>query len=201
MPFQSKAKSVTIVLSIVLAVFIGPLQASERPGLWDKWCAVLTGQAPHEQALGLYLGTAYDWSDMQFLLASWQSLYDYETIWPHAAPDALGIRFEGNLGTATGTEFSGARLVGSGNVLAVYNLETWRTSKFVPYVEAGIGLIYTDFQRDGQGQRLNFNPVAGVGARMGSAFLTLRLHHVSNGGLDDDNHGINSVVLGFGMYL
>ena len=45
--------------------------------------------------------------------------YDYEAIWPHEAPDALGIRFEGNLGAATGTEFSGARLMASGNVLAV----------------------------------------------------------------------------------
>jgi hypothetical protein len=162
---------------------------------------VLRGQAPHEQALGFYAGTAHDWSDMQFFLASWQALYDYEAIWPHQAPDALGIRFEGNLGTAAGTEFSGARLVASGNLLAVYDLEAYGTPKFKPYVEAGIGLIYTDFQREDQGLRLNFNPVAGVGVRMGSSFLTLRLHHLSNGGLHKDNRGINSIVLGFGLYL
>jgi hypothetical protein len=138
---------------------------------------------------------------MQFFLASWQALYDYEAIWPHEAPDALGIRFEGNLGAATGTEFSGARLMASGNVLAVYDLAPFGTPKFAPYVEAGVGLIYTDFQRKGQGLRMNFNPVAGIGIRMGSRFLTLRLHHLSNGGLDDDNRGINSVILGFGIYL
>ena len=162
---------------------------------------MLRGQAPHEQAVGLYVGTAHDWSDMHFVLASWQLLYDYETIWPHKAPDALGIRFEGNLGTATGTEFSGARLVASGNVLVVYDLAPRGTSRFVPYVEAGVGLIYTDFQRQEQGLRLNFNPVAGVGVRMGSTFLTLRAHHLSNGGLDDENRWINSIVLGFGKVL
>jgi len=201
MPFRSQAKTIILVIVIGTIFIIGPAKGSERPGLWEKWSAVLTGKAPHEQALGLYLGTAYNWSDMQFVLASWQALYDYETIWPHDAPDALGIRFEGNLGTATGTEFSGARLVASGNFLAVYNLEPWGTSTFIPYVEAGVGLIYTDFQRDGQGLRLNFNPVAGVGLRKDSMFLTLRLHHLSNGGLDDENDGINSIVLGFGMYL
>jgi lipid A 3-O-deacylase len=36
---------------------------------------------------------------------------------------------------------------------------------------------------------------------MGSKFLVLRLHHVSNAGLDDENRGINSVLLGFGVYL
>jgi lipid A 3-O-deacylase len=193
---------------LTLAVFalgtwlcIGPCCASAETGLWEKWSAALRGQAPHEQAMGLYAGTAYDWSDMQFLLASWQSLYDYETLWPHEAPDALGIRFEGNLGAANGTEFSGARLMASGNVLVVYDLSPLGTPNFVPYVEAGVGLIYTDFQREGQGLRWNFNPVAGVGVRMGSTFLTLRAHHLSNSELDDENRGINSVVLGFGVYL
>jgi hypothetical protein len=162
---------------------------------------VLRGQVPHEQAMGIYVGTAYDWSDMQFFLASWQALYDYDAVWPHEAPDALSIRFETNLGTAAGTEFSGGRLVASGNFLAVYHLVPRETSRLVPYVEAGVGLIYTDFQRAGQGLRLNFNPVAGVGLRINSTFVTLRLHHVSNGGLNDDNRGINSVVLGFGVYL
>ncbi len=186
-------------MAVVSILFLSG--ASAQTGLWDRWSAVLRGQAPHERAFGLYAGTAHDWSDMRFVLASWQALYDYETIWPQKAPDALGVRFEANLGTATGTEFSGARLVASGNVLAVYDLAPRGTSRFVPYVEAGIGLIYTDFEREGQGLRLNFNPVAGVGVRMGSTFLTLRVHHLSNGGLDDENRGINSVVFGLGMVL
>jgi hypothetical protein len=179
---------------------ISPVRADEM-GLAEKWAAVFRGEAPHEKALGLYLGTAYDWSDMQFALASGQALYRYKAVGPDNAPDALGVRFEGNLGTAVGTEFSGARLVASGNFLAVYDLPAYGTPKFIPYVEGGVGLIYTDFQRKRQGLRLNFNPVAGVGVRMGSTFLTLRLHHISNGGLHHENRGLNSVVLGFGKYL
>lgn len=161
----------------------------------------LRGRVPHETALGLYVGTAYDWSDMDFCMASWQTLFDYDQIWPHRAPDGLGIRLEGNTGVATGSEFSGERFVASGNFLAVYEFGSPKDDSIVPYVEAGVGLIYTDFQREGQGCRLNFNPVAGFGVRMGSRFIVLRAHHLSNGGLDDENRGINSVVLGFGMYL
>jgi lipid A 3-O-deacylase len=196
----------TALVAFLLGVLGGPLlpgsscvQAQES--LPERWLDVLRGQAPHETALGLYAGRAYDWSDLYFFQASWQSLYDYETIWGHRAPEGLHIRFEGDLGVAKGTEFSGERLVASGNFLAVYEFGTPQRGRFVPYVEAGVGLIYTDFQREGQAYRVNFNPVAGVGIRYGTTFLTLRLHHLSNGGLNEDNRGINSVVLGFGIYL
>lgn len=169
--------------------------------LGENILGALRGQVPHETALGLYAGTAYDWSDMSFLLVSWQALFDYDAIWPHEAPEGLGIRVEANAGAATGSEFSGERLVASGNLLAVYQFGSPKNSRFVPYVEAGIGGIYTDFQREDQGSRINFNPVAGFGVRMGSAFIVLRAHHLSNAGLNDDNRGISSVVLGFGFYL
>jgi len=175
--------------------------APSRESLPEHWLDILRGQVPHETALGVYAGMAYDWSDMSFYLASWQALYDYEAIWQHRAPQGLGMRFESNLGVATGTEFSGERLVASGNFLAVYEFGAPKTAPIVPYIEAGVGLIYTDFRREGQAYRLNFNPVAGFGIRMGSTFLVLRAHHISNGGLNDDNRGINSVVLGFGVYL
>ncbi len=182
-----------------------PAQDSLATNLWHA----LRGQVPHETAFGLYTGKSYDWASMYFFLASFQALFDYEALWPHPAPEGLKIRFEGNLGTAVGTEFSGARLVTSGNFLAVYEFgpgpkgrcAAGQTARFVPYVEAGVGLIYTDFQREGQAYRVNFNPVAGIGIRNRDTFLTLRLHHLSNGGLNDDNRGINSIVLGFGVYL
>ncbi len=179
----------------------GSSYARAQESLSERWLDVLRGRAPHETALGLYAGRAYDWSDLYFFLASWQALYDYETIWGHRAPEGLGIRLEGNLGVATGTEFSGERLVASGNFLAVYEFGAPQGSRFVPYVEAGVGLIYTDFQREDQAYRVNFNPVAGLGIRNRTTFVVLRLHHLSNGGLNDDNRGINSVVLGFGVYL
>ena len=194
------------LIACLLGLLGGPLLPGSscveaQESLPERWLDVLCGRAPHETALGLYAGRAYDWSDLYFFLASWQALYDYETIWGHRAPEGLHIRLEGDLGVATGTEFSGERLVASGNFLAVYEFGAPQRSQFVPYVEAGVGLIYTDFQREGQAYRVNFNPVAGFGIRNRTTFLVLRLHHLSNGGLNDDNRGTNSVVLGFGVYL
>ncbi len=195
-----------ILIGCWLGLLGGPLLpesscARAQESLPDRWLDVLCGRAPHETALGLYAGRAYDWSDLYFFLASWQALYDYETIWGHRAPEGLGIRLEADLGVATGAEFSGERIMASGNFLAVYEFGAPQSSKFVPYVEGGVGLIYTDFQREGQAYRVNFNPVAGFGIRNRTTFLTVRLHHLSNAGLNDDNRGINSVVLGFGVYL
>ena len=183
------------------ALLLGASRAEAQETLAERWRAVLQGKVPHETALGSYAGMAYDWSDMCFGMVSWQALYDYEEIWLHDAPDGLGVRFEGSIGGAGGTEFSGGRLVASGNVLGVHEFGSSKTDEIVPYVEAGIGLIYTDFQREEQAFRLNFNPVAGFGLRMGRTFIVLRAHHLSNADIDDDNRGINSVVLGFGVYL
>ncbi len=198
-------RSATLIACLLVlmeaALLPGSSCAHAQESLPERWLDVLCGRAPHETALGLYLGKAYDWSDLNFSLASWQALYDYETIWGHRAPEGLGIRLEADLGVATGTEFSGERLMASGNFLAVYEFRTPQRSQFVPYVEGGAGLIYTDFRREDQGSRVNFNPILGLGIRNRTTFLSLRLHHLSNGGLNDDNRGINSIVLGFGMYL
>ena len=190
-----------------LAVMVGAVLLSASPrvradgslvgNLWDA----LRGRVPHETAFGMYAGTAYDWSHMSFLLFSGQALFDYDAIWPHPAPEGLRLRLEANAGAATGTDFSGERLVASAGFLGVYEFGSPKTSRFVPYVEGGVEGIYTDFQREDQGSRLNFNPVAGIGVRSGSGFVVLRIHHVSNAGLNDKNRGINSIVLGFGVYL
>lgn len=201
MHFRSRASWACLTGLVEVVLLSGPVHARTEDSLGENLLNALRGRVPHETALGLYAGTAYDWSDMSFCLASWQALFDYDEIWPHPAPEGLGIRVEADAGVAVGSEFSGERLMASGNFLAVYEFGSPRTSRIVPYVEAGIGLIYTDFQREDQGWRLNFNPVAGFGVRMGSKFIVLRAHHLSNGGLDDDNRGINSVVLGFGIYL
>lgn len=201
MPFRSGSAFACWISLAAATLLLGASRVGAQETLAERWLAVLQGKVPHETAAGFYAGMAYDWSDMCFGMVSWQALYDYDAIWPHRAPDGLGIRFEGNAGAATGTEFSGERLIASGNLLAVYEFNSPENAEIVPYVEAGIGLIYTDFQREEQAFRLNFNPVAGLGIRMGRTFIVLRAHHLSNGGLDDDNRGINSVVLGFGMYL
>jgi len=173
----------------------------ERESLGRHWRNLLCGRVAHETAWGLYGGTAYDWADLDFGLMSVSHLYDYEDVWLHAAPAGLGVRLEGTLGAAAGSDFSGARLMASGGFLAVYELQRESPGNLRFYVEGGVGLIYTDFQREGQGLRVNFNPVAGIGWRWPRSYLTLRLHHISNGGLDHENRGINSVVLGWGRYL
>ena len=168
--------------------------------LGQHWQNLLCGRVPHQTAWSVYAGKAYNWSELDFVLVGVSQLYDYEDVWLHSAPEGLGVRLEGTLGAAGGTEFPSPRLITSAGFLAVYDFPespTWAT-RF--YAEAGVGLIYTDFQRPGQGLRLNFNPVAGIGWRRGRGFLTIRLHHISNGGLHHDNHGINSLLLGCGWY-
>jgi lipid A 3-O-deacylase len=189
-------------MSVVGVVLLSASPRAQAEGslLENLWGAV-RGKVPHETAVGLYAGTAYDWSDMDFALLNCQALFDYDKIWPHRAPEGLGIRFEANVGAAAGSDFSGERLVASAGFLAVYEFGSPKRSRIVPYIEAGVEGIYTDFQREDQSSRVNFNPVAGIGVRIGSGFLVLRAHHVSNAGTNEPNRGINSVLLGVGFYL
>lgn len=129
--------------------------------------------------------------------------YDYDRVWPHRAPEPLFFKLEASLGLAAYQ--SRERLLASANVLAQYYL-TPKTDRLRPYLEAGIGLIYSDFQVEGQGWRLNFNPQAGLGCdyqgQAGDIYFTnLRLHHLSNGGLHHDNRGVNAFLLQIGRYL
>ncbi len=89
------------------------------------------------------------------------------------------------------------------NMLALNFLKIGRLGTGTPYVEAGIGAIYTDFKVDDQGSRINFNPQLGAGLEYplkngGAMTLGLRLHHISNGNLLKDNRGVNSALLMIG---
>lgn len=71
------------------------------------------------------------------------------------------------------------------------------TSKFQPYVKAGIGMLYMTQQTREQSTQFNFFETAGVGAHYffteKTAFtLEYRYRHVSNSGIKHPNHGINS---------
>jgi len=85
-------------------------------------------------------------------------------------------------------------------------LDRFAYNRFRPYVEGGIGIIYTDFQLWGQGLRVNFNPQIGIGTEFssgssGSFFTAVRLHHISNGGLNHDNNGIDTLIILLGRYF
>ncbi len=157
---------------------------------------------PQARGVAVNLGSSYDPEPtFGFTQLSLMALYDYEQIWNHAAPEALRFKFEGSLG---GADDSQARLLASANIFALYYLEQLRTAHLQPYVEAGIGLVYDDFQVEGQGLRINFNPQAGIGVEVKDLaghdwYTALRGYHISNGHLHHENRGINAVMLQLGL--
>jgi hypothetical protein len=159
---------------------------------------------PDRIGVGLTWGHSYDPSPtFGFAQLTGVLRYDYDRVWPHRAPEPLFFKLEGSLGLASyrGDE----RLLASVNMLAQYYLAPGK-DRLRPYLEAGIGLIYSDFQGEAQGLRLNFNPQAGLGCdyqgQGGTTYFTnFRLHHLSNGGLNHDNRGTNSILLQVGRYF
>ena len=70
------------------------------------------------------------------------------------------------------------------------------TSRIAPYVEGGVGIIYSGLHTHEQGTQYNFLTQVGVGLQ---CFLNdnfaltggYRFRHMSNAGITDDNSGIN----------
>ncbi|WP_136809477.1 acyloxyacyl hydrolase [Desulfosediminicola flagellatus] len=161
------------------------------------------GQVPTRYGGGLTGGNSYDpSSEITWVQGTAFALFDYETVWHHRAPDPLRFKVEAHAGVTVQPE---TRIITSANILALYYLDGLVTGSWRIYMEAGIGIIYTDFMVEGQGLRINFNPQAGMGVEYSTSnditwFAGLRAHHISNGGLDDDNRGINSVTFILGRY-
>ncbi len=137
-------------------------------------------------------------------LATLVGLFDYDRVWPHKAPDGLRFKVELTAGSATWPQ--GPRAVVSANILALYYLDSLAGSWWRPYMEAGIGGIFTDFQVDGQGSRINFNPVAGFGLEFPTAsgptwFTAIRASHYSNAGILENNQGVNTFGTMLGIYF
>ncbi len=164
------------------------------------------GALAHPERMGLAVtyGHTYD-PEPTFSFTQLTGLlqYDYDKVWPNPAPDPLYFKLEGSGGMA---HFEGhERLMTSVNMLAQYYLAP-AGQRIRPYMEAGIGLIYTDFQVEGQGLRFNFNPQAGLGFDLATAdgttyYFNFRLHHLSNGELYHENRGVNSVLIQVGRYF
>lgn len=127
--------------------------------------------------------------------------WDYDRIWPHAAPEGLRFKAEATAGLSTAPY---RRFLGSAGIMAQYYIEALETESARWFIEGGVHGIYTDFRLEGQGLRFNFNPQVGAGFDFGKDrdyTLALRLHHVSNAGLDDDNDGFNAAVILLGAYF
>lgn len=186
-------------LFLALAVFLGGLA---DPGFAQE----KTEPIPPMTGLSLNLGYTYDpCVNIWFSQATFIKLYDYDQIWPHKAPAALRFKMEGSLG-ASRLDNSDIRLNAGAAVLALYYLNRFETGSIKPYVEAGVGLIYTDYRVSGQEYRFNFNPQAGLGMEIKQKnaapwFFGVRFHHISNGGLGSSNRGQNSVVILAGQYF
>ncbi|NIO05805.1 MAG: outer membrane beta-barrel protein [Proteobacteria bacterium] len=94
------------------------------------------------------------------------------------------------------------RYAGGLTGVIAYNIRL--SEKWVPFVELGVGVLYTDLNPEGFGSHFNFTPQGGVGVRykvLEGRYLTFsyRLHHISNAGLDEDNSSIDSHFFSIGL--
>ncbi len=159
---------------------------------------------PTRYALAAVLGKTFDPVDnIYFTQLSGFIMWDYDKVWHHWAPDPLRFKVEGTAGLTVSPNI---RAMASVGMMALYYLEFIASARLVPYLEGGIGVVYTDYQVEGQGSRFNFNPQIGIGmefqADSGKPFFSaLRLSHISNAGLQDENRGVNSVVWMLGRFF
>lgn len=176
----------------------------ESPSLLSRWHACLSGDFPIQKSMSVNYGLSYDPNDdNDFLLLSFQWKWTYEDFWVHDAPDSLFFRLEGAGGMRVKTKERG---IVSCGMFAQRYLEGWASGRFRPYIDGGVGIIYTDFQNKDQGLRVNFNPRFSLGAdiktRQGITwFVALRMFHISNGELHHDNRGINAAMVVIGRYF
>jgi lipid A 3-O-deacylase len=159
---------------------------------------------PDQYGMSAEYGYTFDpKQDITFLLARVFAIYDYGTVWHQDRPAALRFKVE----AAAGSTLTPANdLMVSVNMLALYYPGRLEGRTLRPYVEAGIGAIYTQFRVPGQGLHFNFNPLLGVGCEQPqedgkNPFAAVRLHHLSNAGITHDNRGVNSVVLQMGRFF
>lgn len=171
-----------------------------RPGHAQTAAEETDAFAPTRYGVGLLIGSAYDPDSFGLVIAQGQLLLDYDRVFWHAAPEPLRLKIEVNAGITTDGSQRGLLAV---NAMALYYLERFKRGNWTPYAEAGVGLIYTDFQVEGQGMRFNFNPQLGVGGEYaltggGAVTAALRLQHISNGNTHNENRGINAALLMIG---
>ncbi len=156
---------------------------------------------PTRAGFAVSCGASYSPGGVGFCLLTGILLYDYDRIWPHRAPETLRFRVEYSLGANFEPSL---QLMTSANMVAQLYYPGMSAGRVRPYIGGGVGIIYTDYMVDGQGWRFNFNPLLGLGVEFGpdpALFIEARLHHISNGGLDEQNTGVNSVQLLFGRYF
>lgn len=178
---------------------LSPLAVSvDRSSFWRR-----LGQ-PDRKALALQLASSYDPDfDISTVMSNFSLHYDHGELWDRVRVGNKEFKLEGVLGCSVRPDI---RLLASVNMMAVYYPELTSPATLRPYLEAGIGVIYTDYRVEDEAYRINFNPQLGLGAvitdeKGTSSFIALRLHHISNGGLHSDNQGVNSLLFQIGRFF
>lgn len=180
-------------------------------GVWLFAEDISAANIPPRYGLGIISGNTFDpVSDIHYVQASVFGVWDYDEVWHHWAPENLRFKVELNAGATVTRDI---RTVVSAEMAALYYWKSLAIPRFSPYMSGCFGVIYTDFTvRDPEppyeemGLRFNFNPQIGIGTEIatregGSYFTEVRLSHISNAGLDDQNRGLNSVILLFGRFF
>lgn len=194
-----------VLASVIVALFLtGSAAFGAAATLAPEESAAPGIALPDQSGMSLEYGYSYDPQEkITFLLARVFAIYDYGTIWHQDRPKALRFKVEGAAGsTLTPTN----DLIVSINMLALYYPRKLGKESLRPYLEGGIGAIYTDFRVEGQGLHFNFNPLLGVGCELPqpdgkNLFAALRLHHLSNAGFYSENRGVNTVELQIGRFF
>jgi opacity protein-like surface antigen len=82
------------------------------------------------------------------------------------------------------------------------------TSRIAPYIEGGVGMIYTTQHTHEQGTQCNFLCQGGAGLQFFiheklALIGGYRYRHMSNAGIDDDNEGVDHhfVLLGVSCFF
>ena len=178
---------------ICILMFAVPVSGADIPrtGIPDRYGVTVTG------------GRSYDPTrNISFIQVSAFALFDHERVFPHRAPEPLRVKFEAILGGMTSPK---TRAIASAHIFSVYYLDVLATKSLKPYIEGGIGGIYTDYRWKGQGTRFNFNPQLGIGTEIktpsGDYLTSARLFHVSNAGFNGRNRGLNAVTISLGRFF
>jgi lipid A 3-O-deacylase len=121
---------------------------------------------------------------------------------PYVSHD-FGDSWRGNLEAFIGTTLAPENRIAVGlTPMAQYALDGFSWPDW--FVEAGVGLFYTDVKVPGFGSNWVFSPQAGVGRifridSKKSLTLRLRYHHLSNAYLNKENTSIDGLLLMVGM--
>lgn len=159
---------------------------------------------PTRSGLSFSMGYIYDpHADRDhFALISGFMKLDHDRAAFFKTPDFLRFKLEASAGGGWNKPWKGMFAV---NMLSLCYIDRIAAENIRPYIEGGIGAMYTERRWKGQGLHFLHNPVAGAGVHItpsgsGSTYqISLRLFHASNGGLHRDNKAMNALLLSAGF--